>query len=186
MFRRETAQRIFAREFNESNLSEKGEEERSPRYLITPTGARCNRVFVVGALIEKEDIGIETSYWRARISDPTGVFLVYAGQYQEEASRKLSEIEPPEFVSVIGKPNLYDTMDGATIVSIRPEYINVVDKKTRDLWIMDTARHTMKRIKKMEENPDVEVKNHYYYTDLEDYKEMVREALKSLQFHPYY
>ena len=186
-FKRETAIRIFAQEFIESDLTFKeGDDERAPRYLLTPTGARCNRLFIVGTLTEKEDIGIESEYWRARVADPTGVFLVYAGQYNIESMRTLSDmdedIDHPNIIAVTGKPNTYET-DGVVITSVRPESIQVVDAVTRDTWIIDTAIHTMKRLKKIEENGDEDIlkAREHYSTEIEYYKEMVLVALKALE-----
>ena len=86
-FVREIAHRIFAAELKESNLQAKeGQDQYSPQYLITPTGAKANRVFIVGTLTEKEDIGTDSEFWRGRIVDPTGAFFVSAGQYQPEAA----------------------------------------------------------------------------------------------------
>ncbi|RQD89916.1 DNA-binding protein, partial [Methanosalsum natronophilum] len=110
---REVAQRIFAQEFRESNLSFKdGDDIYAPQYLLTPTAAKVNRLFIVGTLTETEDIGTETEYWRGRVSDPTGSFLVYAGQYQPEAAQMLSECETPSFVAVVGKPTTFTTQEG--------------------------------------------------------------------------
>jgi hypothetical protein len=81
---REIAWRIFACEFNRSNLHISEGDERAPNYIITPTGVKCNRLFIVGVVTEVENIGKENSLWRARVADPTGVFTVYAGQYQPE------------------------------------------------------------------------------------------------------
>ena len=105
-FSREVAKRIFAEELRNSNLSFRDGEDQhqyAPMYLLTPTGAKCNRVFIVGTLTERDDIGGDTEYWRGRIVDPTGSILVYAGQYQPEAAQKLASIEPPAYVAVVGK-----------------------------------------------------------------------------------
>ncbi|MEF8827278.1 MAG: hypothetical protein V5A27_13210, partial [Halapricum sp.] len=51
--RRETAYRLFATEFEESDFSyAESDEERAPNYVVTPTGARVNRLFAVGVLTE--------------------------------------------------------------------------------------------------------------------------------------
>jgi len=39
-----------------------------------------------------------------------------AGSYQPEAMQQLAKIETPAFVAVVGKPNLYQTPDGAFLV----------------------------------------------------------------------
>ena len=110
-FSREVARRIFAEELKNSNYSfREGEDQHqyAPQYLLTPTGAKCNRVFMIGTLTEKDDIGGDTEYWKGRVVDPTGSILIYAGQYQPEAAQILANIEAPAFVAVVGKPNLHE------------------------------------------------------------------------------
>ena len=146
-FQRETAHRAFAQEFNASKHEIKGQGEKDPSFLVTPLGAKVNRIHVVGVCTDVEPVGESGETWRARISDPTGVFTVYAGQYQPEAAQALSQIQPPQFVSVTGKARTYEPEPGSMFVSIRPEAIAVVDESTRDQWILDTARRTRDRLK---------------------------------------
>ncbi|MDM7933884.1 MAG: hypothetical protein QUS08_00665 [Methanothrix sp.] len=202
-FLREVARRVFIEELKASNYSfrepgESGQQSRAdqyaPSYLLTPTGARCNRVFIVGTLTEKDDIGGDTEYWRGRLVDPTGSILLYAGQYQPEAAHILAGIEPPCFVAVVGKPNLYHTEDGSNIISIRAEAIQPVSASTRDQWILDAARRTTERIAGMRRASggfstaegvlhagDAELAAGHYHTDLEHYRQMVVRALTALR-----
>jgi RPA family protein len=148
---REIAWRIFAHEFNRSNLHVSEGDERAPNYIITPTGVKCNRLFIVGVVTEVENIGKDNNLWRARIADPTGVFTVYAGQYQPEAAIFLSELQVPAYVAIVGKARKYEPEDGSVYISVRPEEINTADEKQRDRWVLDTAERTLERIKLMEE-----------------------------------
>jgi len=205
-FTREVARRIFAQELRDSDLSfRENDDQYAPLYLVSPTGARSNRVFVVGALVERDNLGDEVEYWRGRIVDPTGSILVYAGQYQPDAAQVLAATETPSFVAVVGKPSVYETDDGTRLISVRAEFIQKVDAATRDLWILDTSKRTLDRIKAFEEflqqgGPDAfssgedllsrppvseDVadigKAHLHYeTDLERYRDMVIRALESL------
>lgn len=144
---REVAWRIFAHEFNISTLHIIEGEERAPNYIITPTGVKCNRLFIVGVVTEVENIGQDNNLWRARVADPTGVFTVYAGQYQPEAAIFLSELQVPAYVAIVGKARKYEPGDGSVYVSVRPEEINHADEKQRDRWVLDTAERTLERIK---------------------------------------
>jgi RPA family protein len=146
-FQRETAHRAFAQEFNASKHEIKGQGEKDPSFLVTPLGAKVNRLHVVGVCTDIEPVGESGEVWRARISDPTGVFTVYAGQYQPEAAQALSQIQPPQYVAVTGKARTYEPEPGSIFVSIRPEAVTVVDEATRDQWILDTARRTRDRLK---------------------------------------
>ncbi|MEA2045506.1 MAG: hypothetical protein U9N48_03110 [Euryarchaeota archaeon] len=206
-FTREVAGRIFSQELRDSDLTiREHEDQYAPLYLITPTGARCNRVFVVGTLTERDNVGAETDYWRGRIVDPTGSILVYAGQYQPDAAQALAESELPSFVAVVGKPSVYEPEDGTRLISIRVESVQKVDAATRDRWIVDTARRTLERLENFEpsikEGPDAfsdgkqlmdepseEISDAakaqlYYDTDLVRYRQMVVTALQSLKERP--
>ena len=208
-FSREVAKRIFAEELKSSNYSFRDGEDQhqyAPSYLLTPTGAKCNRVFVVGTLTEKDDIGGDTEYWRGRVVDPTGSILIYAGQYQPEAAQILANMEAPSFVAVVGKPNLYQTDDGNIIISLRAESIQRVDENTRNQWIIDTARRTLERLEALKNARPVPVSSDFatadnvpassssstpaqdtdralqhYHTDIEHFRQMVLRALSSLK-----
>jgi RPA family protein len=180
---REVAHRVFAAELKESNLqSKEGQDQYSPQYLITPTGAKCNRIFIVGTLTEVENVGTDSEFWRGRIVDPTGAFYVTAGQYQPEAAQVLAKTAPPEFIAVIGKPTIFTTKEGNVLTSIRAESMHVVDAATRDRWVVETANLTAKRIAKLQGNePDAVKAREHYSTDVEQYKAMVAMAVESMR-----
>jgi RPA family protein len=143
---REVARRVFAAEFDDATLSySEGDEERAPNYVVTPTGARINRLFAVGALTEVEAVNDEIV--RGRVADPTGVFVSYAGQYQPDAMAFLERATPPSFVSLTGKARTYQPDDSDRIfTSVRPESLNEVDADTRDRWVVAAAEATLDRV----------------------------------------
>lgn len=149
---RELAWRIFAGEYADASLEHSTDGERAPSYVITPLGAKVNRLFLVGVVTDVEDVGGEGQpMWRARLSDPTGVYHVYAGQYQPEASAALSRITPPAFCAIMGKARTYSPEEGVLYTSVRPEMVKIVDAKLRDYWILECARGMKRRIDAMEE-----------------------------------
>jgi hypothetical protein len=174
---REVARRVFAREFNDATYTFKeSDDERAPVYVLLPTGARANRVFVVGTLTETEDVGEDSEYWQGRVVDPNGdTFFTYAGQYQPDAASMLRELEPPEYVSVVGcRP--------------RPESISRVDEATRDRWVVETAERTIDRIQAFGDDDEdaavdeyIEMAREQYDLPVANYKAMVQEALESLE-----
>lgn len=180
---REVARRLYAKELADSTLFYKEHEDTyAPQYLLTPTGAKCNRVFVVGTLTEKENVGVDSDYWRARIADPTGIFPIYAGQYQQQAVSQLNAINVPSFVAVIGKLNVFHTNEGPVRISIRPEFVNVVDSKTRDRWVLETAEMTLQRIERLQhESEEARMVRDTYKTDTSFYAGLVRETLQALK-----
>ena len=152
MNRREVAWRVFAEEYNSSTLEHTGEGEKPVSYIITPLGAKINRMLIVGVVTDVEDVGEEGKpRYRARISDPTGTFYVSAGEYQPAAALALSKISPPAFAAVVGKSRAYTPEQGVKYLSIRPERIREVDAEARDYWTLETARSTLLRIEAVQE-----------------------------------
>lgn len=154
---REVAHRVFASEFNASRFEIKGSaDERSPGYVITPLGAKLNRVFLVGVLTEVENLREDGGFWRARVSDPTGVFTLYTGQYQPEATKVLSPLQPPQYVAIVGKARTYEPEPGRLFTSVRPETVQVVDEEVRNQWVFEAAQHTARRIRAMRDASTLE------------------------------
>ncbi len=147
--RREVAYRIFAAEFDDADFSySESDEERAPNYVVTPSGARVNRLFLVGVLTETE--WVNDDMLRARVVDPTGPFVTYAGQYQPEALGFLERTEPPAFLAVTGKARTFEPEDGDRVfTSVRPESISEVDGDTRDRWVVEAAKRTIERVERM-------------------------------------
>jgi RPA family protein len=181
-FEREPARRVFAGELREVKLQfREGEDEKSPSFVLLPTGARCNRIFLVGTLTEKERRGDQNVFYHARISDPTGTFFLMAGSYQPEAMQQIARIEPPAFVAVIGKPNLFESQTGSLLVSVRAESITSVDRETRDLWVLDAGRATLQRLDELGSTEDSKRAQEQYHADPAVYRRMVYDALAQLK-----
>jgi len=188
---REVARRVFAREFNDASYTFKeSDDDRAPVYVLLPTGQRANRVFLVGTLTETEDVGEDSEYWQGRVVDPNGdTFFMYAGQYQPDAASMLRDLEPPAYVAVVGKPRTYETDEGETNVSVRPESISQVDEATRDRWVVEAAERTLERIRRFtdaeSESEDVDeyvaMAREEYGEDVEPYRQSVVGALESMQ-----
>jgi RPA family protein len=202
-FDREFAWRVFAGEYNKTSYEQTNTEVRAPSYLITPLGARINRIFIVGVLTELEKIERNGNItYRARVSDRTGVFYVYAGQFDPKVTKILSSLEPPTYIAVVGKSRLYSPKDGVTYVSIRPESVVEVDKSVLDYWLIDTCKSMKQRLEaiveaqKMDEpelenlvklgfssevaNGVLEALKHYNSIDISAYKGMLIDVLKHL------
>ncbi|MFC6728750.1 RPA family protein, partial [Natronoarchaeum mannanilyticum] len=147
--RREVAYRLFAAEYDDAELEHsESDEERAPNYVVTPTGARVNRLFAVGVLTEIEQVNEDVL--RARIVDPTGAFVVYAGQYQPDEMAFLERTDPPAFLAVTGKARTFQPDDSDRVyTSVRPESINEVDAETRDRWAVQAAEQTLERVATM-------------------------------------
>lgn len=180
---RQIAHRVFSAEFNKATYTfRESDEERAPVFALLPTGAAANRVFAVGTLTETEDIGDESEYWRGQIVDPVGTFFVYASQYQSAAMERLRVAETPCYMSVTGKPRTYETDDGGTNVSIRPEALAIVDEMTRERWVVETADRTLSRIQDFDAdtNEYAAMAEETYSYDIDEFLDITIEALESL------
>lgn len=200
---REQAWRLFAGEYNDTTCKVEGEGEKDPFYIVTPLGAKVNRLYVVGVLTNVEDLSNEGDMLRAHVSDPTGVFTLYVGQYQPEILDYLSHMDTPSYVAMVGKSRTYEPEEGTIYVSVRPEGIREVDASLRNYWILETCRHTKKRIEAISEagnmpSPSVhELRSlgydttlaegvitslsHYGQINIDSYYALIKEALNSLK-----
>ena len=147
---REVAWRIFADEYMSSSVEERGEGEYAPNHVITPLGAMVNRVYVVGVLTDLVNNGTdEEPFFRARLQDPTGIFYLSAGQYQPEAAKALATIQTPAFIAMVAKTRTYSPEEGVMHVSLRPEVIKQVGAEERELWVLEAARSSLRRVAAM-------------------------------------
>ena len=145
---RETAWRVFATELSASSLEIRATEEKSPSYVVSPLGAKINRVLVAGVLTEKENVGSEDEpLWRGRIQDVSGSFFINVGRYQPEASATMADIEVPCFVAAVGRVRTYTADNQRVYVSVRPEHVVKIEESTRREWILETAKDTWRRLK---------------------------------------
>ncbi len=200
---REMAHRLFAAEFSSSDYEVREGEEKSTVYIVTPLGAKVSRMMIAGVLTEvEENKGENWTMYNAQIADPTGTFRISAGQYQQNAARALQLIEPPAFVAAVGKARSFTTEEGAVYVSVRVESIAKITQQQRDFWTYETCRETLRRIEAcrcaMELSPPnadalaklgiprrytegaVLAMEHYGKTDLDTYRGVVVEALRSI------
>lgn len=175
---REVAVRLFAEELQQVvHQYRAGEGEYAPNYVLLPSGAEANRVFIVGTLTDVEDVGDDDEYWRATINDSTGNFMVYAGRYQAEAAATLKELDTPEYVAVTGKVKTFETDEGDLLANIRPETLEVVSEDNRDRWVIETARQTLDRLESDPADNVQEMLEEQYDEDLDDVQDSVREAV---------
>jgi len=190
-YKREPAVRLFAQELSQTTVAvSKDQGERAdrfaPTYSYSPTGARINRVFIVGTLTEIDEIGGDSNFIKGRLVDATGAINIMAGQYQPEVSgvlRRLSD-KLPAFVAIVGKPNIYKPKDGGSYTSIRPESVQIVDQKAVEMFTAETAKRTVERISILKKaisdgngSEDLKMVIAAYNPNIEDMKNMVRVAI---------
>ncbi len=183
---RKPAVRAFASEVEqaEHQYKEDPDDDRSPNIALLPTGREANRVFIVGTLTEKDDVGSDTEYWHGRVVDPTGAYDVYAGQYQPDATQLIREIEPPKYVALTAKVTRFELDNGGHNVTLRPENMTVTVQSTRDRWLIETARDTIDRIEAFEDagqtTDAMQLAAEQYDPEMDFFRRDVRDALNTI------
>ena len=157
---RELAWRVTARELESSLEEEKGSGERAVAYVLSPFGARMNRVLVAGELVPPEPVGREDppTFWRSRLVDPTGAVAVTAGGFQPRAMAQLRAVTAPAPSLVVGKVHLYRGRDSVVHVSVRAESIRTVSETEERAVLADVVRQTLDRldlVERIEHEPSV-------------------------------
>ena len=205
--KRQPALHMFASEYGESTLSEKGSGEFDPSFVITKLGSRVNRVIVAGLLerIEGRDVANGSVIYQGQIRDPSGINYFSVGDYVSDSVKELTiqlsarlESGEPILVLMVAKTRLYQTDEGAVYTSLRPEEMSVIDAQRYASWLAKTSQSLMKRMSSYitsldhEPNPEslaksgmseqrvlglVASRNHYGDVDLEHYRLNVMQAL---------
>ena len=181
--RREPAWRVFANEYNSSSPVIRGSGERSPSYVITPLGAKVNRLFVVGVLTDVESLAGENELIRAHVSDPTGVYTLYSGQFQPEVTATLLNVDTPSFIAFVGKVRIFEPEEGVLYLSVRPESVYEVNSSARDRWILETCRNTWERINAMREALSLSKASVYDLTKLGYSRDLAEGVIKAVEFY---
>ncbi|HDI23683.1 MAG TPA: hypothetical protein ENF40_00485 [Thermoplasmatales archaeon] len=181
--RREPAWRVFANEYNSSSAVIRGSGERSPSYVITPLGAKVNRLFVVGVLTDVESLAGENELIRAHVSDPTGVYTLYSGQFQPEVTATLLNVDTPSFIAFVGKVRIFEPEEGVLYLSVRPESVYEVNSSARDRWILETCRNTWERINAMREALSLSKASVYDLTKLGYSRDLAEGVTKAVEFY---
>jgi RPA family protein len=158
---RELSWRVSARELESSLEEEKGEGDRPVAHVLSPFGARMNRVLVAGTLSPAEPMGRgePPTFWRARFTDPTGSIPVTAGGFQPRAMAQLRAVSVPRPSIVVGKVHLYRGRDSVAYVSVRAESVRAVPESEERAALADIVRQTFDRLdllERLEKEPGVE------------------------------
>jgi RPA family protein len=149
---RELAWRVLAVELRAAMEEERGVGDRAPSYAISPLGARMNRVLVAGTLAPAEPAGRESpgTFWRSRLTDPTGTISVSAGSFQPRAQKELREVSQPTTALVMGKVNLFRGSTGALVASLRAEALRSISEAEYRTYLAEAAIQTWQRLSLVE------------------------------------
>ena len=151
--RRQTAIRLFSREYFESSLPDGGEGEFDPKFVVTKLGARVNRMYVAGVIerLERRDGDNGPSYSGA-VRDPTGIHFWSVPAFRPELHLEMEELvsrfESGDrfLMACVGKSNHYTTEDGGFRCTMQLQDYALIDRDVYAKWLIETADHTMRRI----------------------------------------
>ena len=205
--KRQPALHMFASEYGESTLSEKGSGEFDPSFVVTKLGSRVNRVIVAGLLerIEGRDVANGSVIYQGQLRDPSGINYFSVGDYVSDSVKEMTiqltariESGEPILVLMVAKTRLYHTEEGAIYTSLRPEEMCVIDAQRYASWLAKTSQSLMERMSTYMTSLDFEPnseslsksemsesqmlgliasRNHYGDVDLEHYRLNVMQAL---------
>jgi hypothetical protein len=150
---RQSAVRIFAQEYSESSLIERGIGEYDPSFVITKLGAKVNRCLVCGGLerMERRD-GDSGPFYRGQIRDPSGTHYFDVAPFQPElhpdAEELLARFETGDsiLVSIVGRQKSNESEDGGIFTSIRAESFIEIDIEAYKSWMVEAADATLRRL----------------------------------------
>lgn len=177
-----SAPRVFIGELLDTTISFKEDDSQfAPKFILTPTGAKCSRVLIVGTLIqEARDVGGDQEAWRIDVADSTGGISCRANEYSRRAMLQMKELtEVPCHIAVYGKPGVFQK-EGKTYVNINVESVLKSNKDAAALWTLETAKATLERIALLQKS-DVDPRRAMTYgTDMSKYAAMAKKAVMSL------
>jgi len=139
--------RVFFEELLKSDFFIKENEE---VFLVTPTCARCNRLFGVGEVKGVEKRGNIT---KIKISDLTATLNIYTD--------KVIRLELNNFLAFVGNLHVRvrEGKGKSKGVLILVEEAGVVEENVRNNWIINTARRTLERIELLRLNLNLSLEN---------------------------
>jgi len=135
--------RVFFAEFLQSDLFI---EEAGVTTLITPTGARCQRLYAVGAMEAVETRG---NVVRIQLNDTTASVPVFAPRDRYPAERVKDSTDAERYLAVTGTVNVRAGADGSKRALILAEALGFVEDRARAAWLLTTARRTTERIEQL-------------------------------------
>ena len=204
---RQSAIRLFAQEFSESNLTEQGVGEYDPSFVITKLGIKVNRALFCGVIdrLEKRD-GDNGPSFNGQIRDPTGINRFNVASFQPELQAEMEELyarfESGDrfLMAIVGKSRWFEGDEGGIFTSFRVEEFSVINQEVYMNWLIDTSDATLRRLNFYEQSLELELnkesltasgfpkdlvdgtllaRQHYSNVDAENYRLGILKALSS-------
>ena len=205
-FGRQSAIRIFAQEYSDSNLPLEGVGEYAPSFIITKLGAKVNRALFGGVIdrFERRE-GDNGPTYSGHLRDATGgVHRFQIAPFQPElhadAEELLARFESGDrfLMMMIGRARWFESDDGGIFTSFRAEDFTTVERSVYVNWLVEASAATLRRLDAYNLSLESEntneslksagvpadliegmilAKNHYSSFDPENYKVGVLQSL---------
>ena len=205
-FGRQSAIRIFAQEYSDSNLPLEGVGEYAPSFIVTKLGAKVNRALFGGVIdrFERRE-GDNGPTYSGHLRDATGgVHRFQIAPFQPElhadAEELLARFESGDrfLMMMIGRARWFESDDGGIFTSFRAEEFTTVERSVYVNWLVEASAATLRRLDAYNLSLDSEntneslksagvpadliegmilAKNHYSSFDPENYKVGVLQSL---------
>ena len=205
-FGRQSAIRIFAQEYSDSNLPLEGVGEYAPSFIITKLGAKVNRALFGGVIdrFERRE-GDNGPTYSGHLRDATGgVHRFQVAPFQPElhadAEELLARFESGDrfLMMMIGRARWFESDDGGIFTSFRAEEFTTVERSVYVNWLVEASAATLRRLDAYNLSLESEntneslksagvpadliegmilAKNHYSSFDPENYKVGVLQSL---------
>lgn len=134
--------RVFFSELVKSDLLL---PEEGKTVLVTPTGARCRKLYAVAEL---EGIEQRGTISRVTVNDSTASLHIYT----ETATAHRAGLEQAPRGAVIAFTGTVHRREGSKRPIILAEEVGIVGEDVRKSWILTTARRTLERIERLRVN----------------------------------
>lgn len=204
---RQSAIRLFAHEYSDSNLTEQGVGEYDPSFVITKLGIKVNRALFCGVIdrLEKRE-GDNGPSFNGQIRDPTGINRFNVASFQPELQAEMEELfarfESGDrfLMAIVGKSRWFEGDEGGIFTSFRVEEFTVINQELYMNWLIDTSDATLRRLNFYEQSLELELnketlmssgfpkdlvdgtllaRQHYSNVDTENYRLGILKALSS-------
>ena len=205
--KRQSAIRLFAQEYSESNLTEQGVGEYDPSFVITKLGIKVNRALFCGVIdrLEKRE-GDNGPSFNGQIRDPTGINRFNVASFQPELQAEMEELfarfESGDrfLMAIVGKSRWFEGDEGGIFTSFRVEEFTVINQELYMNWLIDTSDATLRRLNFYDQSLELELnketlmssgfpkdlvdgtllaRQHYSNVDTENYRLGILKALSS-------
>ncbi|MBN1761881.1 MAG: hypothetical protein JW878_02210 [Methanomicrobia archaeon] len=139
--------RVFFDEFLKSDFIV---QEDGSTFLVTPTGARCNKLFGVG---EVEEVEARGNIVRLKLNDLTATLSLYASRRILGDDITAHTERKRTFIAFRGNVHVRESAGTRPKVMLLAEEVGTVEERVRNGWILNTARRTMERIEALRISP---------------------------------